>query len=114
MQPINNISGNEFYFQAKNMLAEKKSIEDVKKFFAEQGIDDNDADLILSKIKKEIISKRVSKGFMFIFIGAFTLLLSCILTFGSQFNHYSFTFVLYGLTTIGAAFVITGLAMIFG
>ena len=96
------------------MLAEKKSVEDIRMFLQEKGVDENDSDLILLKIKKERIGKLVSKGFMLIFIGTFTLLFSFILTFGTQFNHYSFTFVLYGLTTIGAAFVITGLALIFG
>ncbi len=58
-------------------------------------------------------AKKRSQGLTLILIGAIICFTSFLLTITSAFTHFSFSMVLYGLTTIGILIVFAGFVKIF-
>ncbi len=69
---------------------------------------------LLKELTKLRNAKKTTRGLVFILIGAALCLLSCILTLSQAFSGSDFSFVLFGLTTLGILLVFGGLVFIFG
>ena len=62
---------------------------------------------------KQRYAKMRSQGLAFILAGALICLLSFALTITSSITHFSFSFVLYGLTSVGILVMFAGLVKLF-
>ena len=77
------------------------------------GYDEKYVAELLAELTKLRNAKKTTRGLTFILIGAALCLLSCILTLSHAFPGSDFSFVLFGLTTIGILLVFGGLVYIF-
>lgn len=75
------------------------------------GVEERYLPEMLKEIKRLRQSKNMTSGLIFILIGAFTCLMSCIVTIVSESNM---DLTLYGLTSVGIVIVFIGLYKIFG
>lgn len=72
-----------------------------------------DSDFNNQALKKEARNIRTKKGFSIIIIGATTLFLGFLFNIFMPISNPSYSYFLYGLTTIGVCLVFTGLYLIF-
>lgn len=88
-----------------------KEIEEKLRF---GGYDDRYIADLLQELSKLRNAKKTARGLTLILIGSVMCLLSCILTLTHAFTGSDFSFVLFGVTTIGILLVFGGLIFIFG
>ena len=109
-----NLSHEDLFFEAKSMFDNGNSFSEIESLFLQNGIDENRVKEIIKKVVEYKNKKRLSIGFKLLLIGAAFLVSSCMLTIATDYSNENFTFILYGLTSIGASIVIGGFVLIFG
>lgn len=87
---------------------------DIKEKLSFEGYDEKYISELLKEASKLRNSKKTARGLTLVLIGACMCLLSCILTLSHAFSGSNFSFVLFGITTIGILVVFGGLVYIFG
>ena len=87
---------------------------EIREKLAFEGYDEKYIAELLIGLSKLRNSKKTAKGLTLILVGAALCLLSCILTLAHAFPGSEFSFVLFGVTTLGVLFVFGGLVYMFG
>lgn len=86
--------------------------EDIRQMLVKAGFEDERAEDMLKEWQKTKQAARTSTGFMVTGTGAVICILSCLVTMLQLAPGMNGIF-LYGLTTVGAVIIMTGLWMIF-
>ena len=76
----------------------------------EKGIDDNQAQETLNKLKKEHLEKRRKRGLVFIAIGGICLFSGFLLSAILFHSNSSPAIPLYGMTSVGIVLLLVGMA----
>lgn len=102
-----------FYDLAQKMLMNGHHKDQIVDELQRKGAKQDVIEKITDHIVKHKSGKRLSNGFAAVIIGAVFLLSSFFLTLFATYTHFSTSFILYGLTTIGICIVMYGLYLIF-
>jgi hypothetical protein len=109
-----NFSYNDLFVEAKSLWDNGTSFNEIESVFLKNGVDEYIVKEIIKKLADYKNNKRLILGFKLIGIGAVILIISCILTIIKGYSNAQFTFVLYGLTSLGTCFIISGFILVFG
>lgn len=113
MQHVMENAPQNFYDLAQQMLLNGHRKEQILDELQRKGAKQDVLEKITEHIIKHKSGKRLSNGFAALIIGALFLLSSFFLTLFASYTHFSTSFILYGLTTIGICVVMYGLYLIF-
>ena len=109
-----NFSHEDLFFKARSMFDSGKSFPEIESILLKNGANEIQVREIIKKVTSYKNKKRLRVGFKIILLGAAFLLTSCMLTFVNDYSNSNFTFILYGLTSIGACIVMGGFILVFG
>jgi hypothetical protein len=112
MQPNHNFNALlDFLRDAQHRLGD---LEKVKKELDAKSLDLNLNEKVFQCFKKEYYDLKRKQGLSKIALGAFIILLGFVITCFNFHSNQSFTFAMYGLTSIGICIVFFGLYKIIG
>lgn len=95
-------------------LSRRLSLSEIRSELEQMGLSDDDINQQLSMVKSLKYKKQRQIGFGLLTAGALCCVVSCLLTFFHGYSEVYVTFVLYGMTMVGACLLLAGLALVLG
>lgn len=104
---------NQLLLSIKSMHSQGYERQVMKQKLIELGFDDEAVDICFDQFMKLRAGQQRRTGFTLVLIGAFILVISCILTIIFFHKNQSLDLVMYGLSGIGVIILIIGFTYIF-
>lgn len=114
MKPNNDEEWERLYVFAKYLADTNKSFEEIENQLKQKTNDEATITDIIKRLKKVRHAVKTKSGLMKLGIGALFLVVGFLITCINFHNNQSFTFVMYGFTSIGLVLMLWGLYEIIG
>jgi len=114
MKPNNDEEWEKLYVFAKHLADTNKSFEDIENQLKQKTEDEANIADIIKRLKKLRHAVKTKNGLTKLGIGALFLVVGFLITCINFHNNQSFTFVMYGFTSIGLVLMLWGLYEIIG
>ncbi|MEI8279078.1 MAG: hypothetical protein WCG87_04890 [Bacteroidota bacterium] len=96
-----------------SLLNNGQSKDEIVTALVQKGHEEYHVTELLKEVAKLRDAKNRSQALALVLVGALICLASCIMTLTGSFTHSNFSFVLYGLTSLGIIVVFAGLMKVF-
>ena len=108
-----NFSNDELMSKAQDLIKSGNSFSDIEQLLAKENFEESKIKEIIKMMVTYKNKKRLKLGLKFALLGAVFLISSCMLSMVTEYSNPNFTFILYGLTSIGVCVLMCGYILVF-